>query len=224
MHSALQGVLAVAEKDARSELRTRIGLTSVGLFIVTTVSVIVFALADEPVQRPLAATLLWVVMFYTAMTGLGRAFITEEERGTSLYLRLHASPLAVYVGKLLVNLTLAVLSNVIAILLMLVFIPSITVGNVGTLLVVVATGSVGLASVLTIVSAIVARTGSRNPLLPVLSFPLLVPVILPGVKATLYAFADMGLSEAASDVVLMLAYSGIIIVVSTFVFEVVWTD
>jgi heme exporter protein B len=224
MHSALQGVLAVAEKDARSELRTRVGLTSVVLFIVTTVSVIVFALADEPVPRPLAVTLLWVVMFYTAMSGLGRAFVGEQDRGTAFYLRLHTLPLAVYFGKLAVNLLMALLSNLAALVLMLFFVPSIAVGSISTLLVAVGVGSVGLAAVLTIVSAIVAQTGTRNPLLPVLSFPLLVPVILPGVKATLYALAGMGLSEAASDLMLMAAYSGIVIVVSTFVFDVVWAD
>lgn len=222
--SPLQGFLAVAEKDIRSELRTRIGITSLGLFVVTTVSVIVFAIAEEPLQRPLASALLWVTMFYTAMTGLGRSFITEEERGTSLYLRLHTAPLSVYFGKLAVNCILGLAANLVAVVLMMWFVDTIAESNIVALLCVITVSTIGLASVITMVSAIVAKAGTRNALLPVLAFPMLVPLLMPGVKATLYALADMSINEATGDLLLMVAYSGIVIVVSTFVFEVVWTE
>ena len=224
MASPLIGAIAVASKDLRSEFRTRFGLTALGLFVLTTVSLVVFAVADEPLQRPLAAAILWVIMFYTAMTGLARAFVSEEERGTALFLRLNSAPLAVYLGKLLVNVVFGVVSNLAATLLLLFFMSSIDVGNWGTLLSTVLVGSIGLAAVLSIVSAIVAKAGTRNPLLPVLSFPLLVPLVMPGVNAMLYAFAGMGLADAQNDLLLMISYSGIVIVVSALVFEVVWTD
>ena len=224
MPSPLNGALAVASKDLRSEIRTRFGITALGLFVLTTVSLVVFAVADEPLQKPLAAAILWVIMFYTAMTGLARAFVSEEERGTSLFLRLNSAPMAVYFGKLLVNVVFGVVSNLAATILLLFFMSSISVGDWVTLLTTVLIGSIGLAAVLSIVSAIVAKAGTRNPLLPVLSFPLLVPLVMPGVNAMLYAFAGMGLADAQGDLLLMASYSGIIIVVSALVFEVVWTD
>lgn len=224
MSSPLAGALAVASKDLRSEVRTRFGLTALGLFVVTAVSLVVFALADEPVQRPVAAALLWVIMFYTAMTGLARAFVSEEERGTALFLRLQTDPLAVYLGKLAVNVLFALGSNLTATLLLMLFLPNLSAGDLATLLCTVAIGSLGLAAVLSIVSAIVAKAGTRNPLLPVLSFPLLVPLVLPGVNAMVYALAGMGLAEASADLLLMFSYSGIIIVVSSLVFDVIWTD
>lgn len=218
------GIFAVAGKDFKSETRTRFGITALGLFVVTAVSLVVFAVADEPLRKPVAAALVWVIMFYTAMTGLGRAFISEEERGTSLFLRLNARPLDVYLGKLLVNTTLALAANVAATVLILLFIPSVVVGNWGTLVATVVVGSIGLAAVLSIVSAIVAKAGTRNPVLPVLSFPLLVPLVMPGVKALLLAFAGFTIVEAKGDLVLMLSYSGLIIIASIYVFEVVWED
>ena len=115
-------------------------------------------------------------------------------------------------------------SNLAATILLLFFMSSISVGDWVTLLTTVLIGSIGLAAVLSIVSAIVAKAGTRNPLLPVLSFPLLVPLVMPGVNAMLYAFAGMGLADAQGDLLLMASYSGIIIVVSALVFEVVWTD
>ena len=224
MASPLQGALAVAHKDLRSELRTRFGITALGLFVLTSVSLVVFAVADEPLQKPLASAILWVIMFYTAMTGLARAFVSEEERGTALFLRLNSTPMNVYLGKLLVNIIFAVVSNLMATVLLLFFMGSVVVGNWVTLLATVGVGSIGLAAVLSIVSAIVAKAGSRNPLLPVLSFPLLVPLVMPGVNAMLFAFAGMGLAEAQGDLLLMISYSGIIMVVSALVFEVIWTD
>lgn len=224
MSRALAAARAVASKDLRSEIRTRFGLTALGLFVVTAVSLVVFALADEPVQRPVAAAILWVIMFYTAMTGLARAFVSEEERGTALFLRLQTDPLGVYLGKLAVNVVFALASNLAATVLMMFFLPDLTVGNIATLLWTVVLGSVGLASVLSIVSAIVAKAGTRNPLLPVLSFPLLVPLVLPGVNATVYALGGMGLADAQADLLLMFSYSGLIVVVSSLVFEVIWTD
>ena len=57
--------IAVVVKDIRSETRTRYGLTAIGLFVVTAVVLVAFASADEPMPRPIAAGVLWVVMFFT---------------------------------------------------------------------------------------------------------------------------------------------------------------
>jgi heme exporter protein B len=220
----MQRTWAVVAKDLRSEIRTRYGITALLLFVVTTVTLVVFALADEPIPNPLAAALLWVIMLFTAMLGLGRGFMSEEERGTALFLRLNSTALAVYAGKLLMNVIMAVVGNVLGMALLLGFVANLSVGSLSLLLLVVIAGSIGLASVLTIVSALVAKTGARSPILPVLSFPILVPLLLLGTKATLMAFAGFSIAEAASDVVLMCVYNGLVVVVSALVFEVIWND
>jgi len=216
--------LAVAERDLRGELRTRFGITALGLFVVTTVSLIVFALAEEPLQRPVAAAIIWVIMFYTAMTGLARAFISEEERGTALFLRLNAPGLAVYFGKLVVNVVMSLLANILATSLVLLFISSIVVGDWLVLSCTVAIGSIGLAAVLSIISAIVAKAGTRNPILPALSFPLLVPLLMPGVNALLAGLAGLTLREASGDLLLMTSYTGLVIIASVFVFDFIWQE
>ncbi|MCX6140757.1 MAG: heme exporter protein CcmB [Candidatus Kapabacteria bacterium] len=216
--------LAVIAKDIRSEIRTRYGITAVGLFVVTAVALVAFSSADEPMPRPIAAGVLWVVMFFTSMTGLGRGFVSEEERGTSLYLRLSAAPLSVYWGKLFGNITVAVVSNLAVVLLFMTFMTSVEIGSPWILLLVTLAGSVGLAAVITITSAIVAKAGTRNALLPILSFPVLLPLVMPGIGATLYAMAGLELQDVLPDLTLMLSHSGIIIIVSALVFEVIWCD
>ena len=217
-------LIAVVEKDVRSELRTRFGITSLLLFVVTSVVLVVFSVADEALPRPLIAALLWVVMFFTAMTGLGRGFVREEERGTSLLLRLSTTSTAVLLGKLIVNVVQAVAANMLAVLLFLFFLPRLTVGNIPSLLVVVTTGSIGLAATLTVVSAIVAKAGSTNALLPVLSFPVLLPLVMPGTSAMLMALGGYGVSEMAGDLSIMAGYTAILCVIAWKVFDIIWSD
>ena len=211
-------------KDLRSEIRTRYGITAVALFVVTSVALVAFATADEQLHRPVAAGVLWVVMFFTAMSGLGRGFISEAERGTALYLQLSAPSTAVILGKLISNTIIAAISNLAVLALFVVFIGTIQIASPWILFLVLLVGSIGLATVITITSAIVATAGTRSPLLPVLSFPVLIPLIMPGMNATLLAMADVGMADVWPDVALMLSHSGIVATMSYLVFEVVWTE
>ena len=163
-------------------------------------------------------------MVTTAMAGLGRTFISEEERGTSVFLRLTTPSLSVYFGKLGVNLALCTLANVATAVLFFLFVPAIGAGNMISYTAVVLSGSLGISASATIISAIVAKAGGRNALLPVLAFPLLVPVLLPGVNATIAAMAGFSIAEILGDLVVVTSYSGILIVVSALVFDVLWED
>jgi heme exporter protein B len=216
--------IAVLSKDLRSEVRTRYGITTLALFVVTVVSLLAYATAEEPLAKPIIAGVIWILMFFTAMSGLGRGFMSEEERGTSLYLRLSAPTSSVYWGKLAGNLVFSLLSNLALILLFLILMPLVQVGSFGLLLLTVVLGSCGLATIVTITSAIVAKAGSRNSLLPVLSFPLLLPLVMPGIQATLYALAGLGIAEAWGDISVMIAHTGIVAVVSWLVFGVLWEE
>ena len=104
-------------KDFRSELRTRYAINSLAMFIIVAISVILFSIGNETITTSLTGGLFWVVIFFTAMSGLARAFVSEEERGTSLTLQLIASPSTVFSGKLIFNIILVFCMNlVIAIL------------------------------------------------------------------------------------------------------------
>jgi len=222
--SLTQSLKAVVMKDLRSEIRTRYGMTAIGLFVVTSVALVAFATADEQLHRPVAAGVLWVVMFFTAMSGLGRGFVSEAERGTALYLQMSAPSQAVILGKLISNTIVAVVSNVAVLALFVVLLGTVQIASPWILLLVLAVGSLGLATVVTITSAIVATAGTRSPLLPVLSFPVLLPLIMPGMNATLFAMADVEIVDVWPDLALMLSHTGIVATVSYLVFDVVWTE
>lgn len=216
--------IAVFNKDLRSELRTRHGITTLALFVVTTVSLLAYSTAEEPLTKPIAAALIWILMFFTAMSGLARSFMNEEERGTSLYMRLSAPTGSIYWGKLAGNVLFSLSSNVALFLLLLLLMPLVQIGSWGLLLLVVVLGSCGLASVVTITSAIVAKAGTRSALLPVISFPLLLPLVMPGIQATLAALAGLSIQDAWGDIAVMVSHTGIVTVVSWLVFGILWED
>src|SRR3954464_6223883 len=116
--SSWQGVL---RKDLAVEFRTRYGVSAVIMFLLITVSVILYSTPGEQLQPSILSALLWIALFFGAMTGLARSFVTEEERGTSLLLRLYASSESVFIGKLVYNLGLMLALAASAVLFFLFF-------------------------------------------------------------------------------------------------------
>ena len=98
--------LAVYAKDMRLEFRTKYAINAILLFGISTLAVVSFSLGQSGLSPQLLAALFWVVMFFSAMSGLAQVFIREEEAGTSLALKLSAYPEPIYFGKLFFNLTL----------------------------------------------------------------------------------------------------------------------
>jgi heme exporter protein B len=221
----LHGALAVFLKDARLELRTRYALNALGLFVVAAVFLLRFALGDVAVAAPVAAALLWIVILFAATVGLGRAFVVEEERGTVLLLQLTLRPSAVYGGKLLFNAALQLALNAGAALLFLAL-TAPPLAAPGVLALTLALGALGLAGATTLLSAIIARTASSGPLLAVLAFPVLLPLLFSTVRLTRLAFeGGAGLwAEAQTDLTALVGYAGLAVTASFLLFDYVWRD
>ena len=107
--------LAMFTKDLRSELRTKYALNAIVMFAVVTLAAVSFAVGQFAIGNEVRAAFLWIVLFFSAMSGLGRVFIKEEDANTVHALRLAASPSVVYVGKLAFNTALLFLLAVIVV-------------------------------------------------------------------------------------------------------------
>ena len=220
----LAGTLSVVANDARLELRTRVALSGLGLFVAASLMLVRIAVQGAPTV-PVAAALLWVVVVFAAAVGLGRAFVAEEERGTSLLLQLHLQPSQVFAGKLAFNVALMVAVVALAAGGFRVLVP-VPLGAPGVWVAGLALGAVGIAGATTLLSALVARARAAGPLLPVLAFPLLVPVLVPAVALTELASsgAPGAWEAAAGDLTLMASYAGLLVSASFLLFDYVWRD
>lgn len=220
----LARIAAVVRKDVRSELRNRYSINALAMFVVTAVATIMFALRSEtPGAAPLSG-MYWVVVFFSAMSGLARVFVSEEERGTTLTLQLTASSGVLFAGKLLVNMMLTLLLTAAVTALYLVAFPTFEVRTPETFLLTVLFGSIGFASAATILAAIIAKANSRGTLYPVLAFPILIPLLMTVMKATERALEGEPLAAAAGDLQVLVGYCLIMIAGSFLLFDFVWSE
>ncbi len=221
------GAWAVFLKDLRLELRTRYAVSALLLFVVSSLLLVAFAVGTGEVGERVASALLWVVIVFAAAVGLGRAFVAEEERGTVLLLQLHLRGSMVYAGKLLFNVLLVGAMNALA-AFGFVLVLGLEVAAPVLLAAALALGALGLAGATTLLSAIIARASAGGPLLPVLAFPLLVPLLLSVVRVTqralLLGAAAGPWAASANDLVTLGAYAGVVVTASVLLFDYVWND
>lgn len=217
----LRSALAVFVKDARCELRSRHALGAVLLFAVTSTVAVSFALGAWGSDAAVSAGMLWIVIYFSAMSGLSRSFVREEEMQTAATLKLATRPNAVYLGKLAFNLALLLAIEVVTIPLFVVLM-GCSVRSWGTLAAVLALGSLGLSCGGTMAAAMVAKAATRSALYAVISFPLLVPVLGVAIHGTTIAME--GGVGATSDIRLLAYYCGAVLTACIMLFRFVWED
>jgi heme exporter protein B len=170
----------------------------------------------------LLSVLLWIVLLFAALAGLDRSFVKEEESHTAPLLRLSASPLVVWAGKLAYNLVLLYLLMALLVPLF-ALLMGFEVVLVGWFVLLLTVGGYALAVTATIVAAIISRAMTRGALYSVLSLPLLLPLVIFLIQGTA-AVSDGSLDTVQSSVRAVVSLGGVMTVVSAFVFPVVWND
>lgn len=222
--SAISATLTIFKKDLRSELRTRYALNALIMFVITTISVILFAIGNESVSPELLSGILWIIIFFSTMSGLSRSFVSEEERGTVMTLHLIARPLTIYFGKLLFNLILLGALNIFTVILYLLFVTGFNVSSYSIFIVTILLGTLGLASASTIIAAIIAKANTKGTLYPVLSFPILLPLLLTVINTTKLSVEGAAFIDAVGDFQVLISYLVVITTISYLLFEYIWKE
>jgi heme exporter protein B len=222
--NSIASTWAMVVKDVRSELRTRYALNALLMFVVTSVATILFALREDELNPEILSGMFWVVIFFTAMSGLSRIFVSEEERGTTLTLQLVASPSVVYFGKLIFNSGLTLmLSSAVTILYVVVF-PSFIIKSVFIFGFTVFLGSLGFASAATMIAAVIAKANTKGTLYPVLSFPILIPLLMTVMKSTARALDGELFTAASGEFQILVSYLLVMTAGSYLLFDYVWKE
>ncbi len=211
-------------KEFVSEFRTRYALNALLMFVVTTLSIILFSIGKESPTQDILSGTLWIVIFFSAMSGLSRTFVAEEERGTSMTLRLLVNSSSVYIGKLFYNFILILVLSVIIGISYLLFIKEFTVKSFDIFWMTIFLGSAGLASASTILAAIIAKANTKGTLFPVLAFPILLPLLLTCINATKLSTEGAFMSEAVKEFQILISFTVVMVATSFLVFDFVWKD
>lgn len=223
LNALVRESLAVFDKDLRSEFRTKYSLNAILLFAVTTLTVVSFAVGQFGLTPEIQSALYWIIIFFSAMSGLARVFVREEEAGTVHALRLAASPTVVYLGKLAFNVVLMGILEIVVFPLFVVMM-GLRVDNYVLFFAVLVLGSAGLASLATIMAAIVAKANVKGALFTILSFPPLLPLLITCIRGTRLALEGAETAAAGPELRLLIAYAVVMVTASLMLFDFVWGD
>ena len=213
---------AVVWKDVLLERRSKETVNAVLFFSVLLLFVFEFTLgADRDRLLAVLPGLLWLAVLLAGLLGLGRSFVLERDNDCWEALLLTPGDKgAVYVGKLVGNLLLMGLVEVVVLTLFTLFM-NVDVGRaMPQLLVILLLGTLGIAAVGTLFGAMTAHVRARELLFPVLLLPVLVPVLLAIVKSTEALLAGQGLGDVDHWLKLLIAADVIYVVAGLLTFDV----
>jgi heme exporter protein B len=202
---------AIIWKDLVVELRTRERIAAMGGFTVLVGILFNYAI-DPTVVEPqaIAAGLIWMTIVFGGMLGLGRTFSLEEEEGAFQGILLSPVPRdAIYLGKVGANFIILALVTGLVFAVFALFFGLTFGGHPFALAGVVVLGILGFVALGTLFSAISARTTMGETLLPILVFPLMIPVIIYGVTATAALFAGRPAAEVDGNIRMLGAFSAV---------------
>jgi len=197
--SAWRVATALLRKDLLAEWRTKDVSTAILLFGFTIAVSFAFAFEPTPDEaRVIAGGLLWLGFLFSAVLGLNRGFARETANNCLEALRLApADPGSLYLGKLLSNMLLLLLAELVLLPVFGLFFNLSLWARPGWLLLILLLGTWGVAALGTLFSAVSANTRMQELMLPLLLLPLTVPVLVAAVDLTTLLLFNRPMSEGA---------------------------
>jgi heme exporter protein B len=217
--SFLKAVSAVVWKDLRAEFRSRELFSAMLVFSLLIILIFNFALElDVKTRQSVTSGVLWATFAFAGTLGLNRSMAIEKDRGCLDGLLL--APVdrsAIYFGKVISNLAFMLIVELIVLPVYSVLY-SVNLFQPGLLLVILL-GSIGYVGVGTLLAAMSVQTRTRDILLPILLFPVVIPVILAAVKASSGFLTGADWEEILLPLNLLIAYDVIFIALAFMVFD-----
>lgn len=212
-------VAAIVQKDIATELRTKENLSAMIVFALLVLVIFNFAFELQGVDiTVLGSGVLWVAFTFSGILGLGRSFAAEKDKGSLEGLLI--SPVdrgAIFVGKAISNWLFITVMEAVTLPLFAIL------NNVAIpwwpIIPYIILGTVGFAAMGTLLGAIAASTKMREVMLPILLFPVSIPLLMAAVKLTSGAIQLRGFPEVSNWFSILITYDVVFLVASFLVFE-----
>ena len=178
--------LLVLKKDFAIEVKSREIVYTTLLFALSCILIfsLTFVIEGRPLQDA-AAGIVWIAIAFSGTLALGRTFERERYAETLRALLLAPAPrAAIYVGKLLGILALLLATELLIVPLVALLFQADMFRHFPLLAALLILGTLGFAAVGTLFAAMLVRARTRDVLLPILLYPITVPVMIAGVRGT----------------------------------------
>lgn len=214
-----RSLIAIVWKDLAAELRSRELISAMLVFALLVILIFNFSLQLDPKTRQeVTAGVLWVTFAFAGTLGLNRSLAIEKDRGCLDGLLL--APVdrsSIYFGKAIGNLVFMFLVEAIVLPIYSVLY-NVNLFNPGLLLVIFL-GSIGYVAVGTLLASMAVQTRTRDILLPILLFPLVIPVLLSAVRASTGFLDARPMREIWGSLNLLVVYDVIFIALAFMFFD-----
>ncbi|GAX91379.1 heme exporter protein CcmB [Effusibacillus lacus] len=222
MANYLNAVWAIAWKDLASELRTKEMIGTMLIF--AGLVIVVFSFAFDPTNntvRNVVPGLIWVIAVFSGILGLNRSFMLEKKNDnlTGL-LAAPADPSAIYLGKLIANLALVAIVELLSVPILFLLFDYRWQGELLPFLVILVLGTTGFIIVGTFMAALSANSKSSEMLLPIVLFPVITPILIGAVQSTKLVLAGSDqMAVVYNWMKFLAAYDLIFLVAALILFE-----
>jgi len=220
-------VLAILNKDLVSEFRTKVALNAIFLFSLTVLFLVSFVVGPYKIrtldQPAILSAWLWIIVFFSGMSGLDRVFVKEEETSTAPGLQLAARSSAVFLGKFLFNLCLMGMMGAVVTPLYIVLM-EFSIASPLYFAAEVFFGILGMTTGVTLIAAMVAKARMKGALFSILSFPIIIPLLLVAIEGTSKAATGISSMEFLRSISVIGSFAGAMFVLSLILFEKVWIE
>ena len=217
----MNGLRAILWKDIVREIRTKELLSSTAAFSIVLVVLFNFSITITSENAGLIIpSLYWISILFVGTLGLSRSFAVEKENSAITGILL--SPVdrsLIYISKVTGNLIFIVLLQLFLILLFFFLFNVNFTGSILHLLVIVLLGGIGLSAVGTLFSTLAVNTKLREVLLPIIIFPIIIPVVLNSIKATSIILGGGVYVDISSYIKILVCFDIIFFVAGAVVYE-----
>ncbi|MCL7475264.1 MAG: heme exporter protein CcmB [Methanosarcinales archaeon] len=220
--------LYLAWKDLLMEFRTKQMLNSMIIFSLLVIVIFNYSFTNVLFSievSDIAPGILWISFTFAGMLGLSRSFAGEKEDGCLDGLKLcPVDPSAIYLGKVTSNLIIMFMIEVIIVPLFMILFNFTDIKSLTGLGIVILLGTLGFILVGTLFSALTVNMRTREILLPVILFPIIIPLIMSAVLATQKVLTSGNIMDAADELRLLLVYDVVFFIAAQLMFEYVIED
>ncbi len=215
-----KSVWSLIKKDLLIEWRQRYAFNGVLLYLASVVFLIYVSFME--LNPEMWLTLFWIVMLFTSVNAVAKSFL-QEGRTRWLYYYSIASPVAIITAKIIYNLSLMLILCFIGLLIY-----GLVLGNPllhpGYFVAVVILGSISFSLTFTLMSALASKAGNSSMIMPILSFPIIVPVLLLLVKLSRESIYGGVVQWLVKDFMLLLSLDAVMFVLAILLFPFLWRD
>lgn len=221
IRTMLKEISAFIQKELLLEWRQRYAFGGMLLYVITTVFVCYLSFKNI-IEPTVWNALFWIIILFASLNASAKSFL-QESKGRFLYYYTIASPQSIILSKIIYNATLMIILCMICFAFYVLFLGNV-VENLPVFISVMLLGSVGISSLLTMMSAISAKANNNFTMMAILSFPIILPLLITIIRVSQNAIDGHDASVSFKYFSVLLSLDVIAVILSYMLFPYLWKD